>query len=112
MTEQKFHVGDEVRVRPFSEIDTSDLGTISIKRKSCYSIDREHIDSMSGMGTFFIRNVNTSFDTFIYTMEKMLSNGNTKTVGYYWAQGMLDFAYPKEELPVPDEDGLFAFLSV
>ena len=111
MSEQKFHVGDEVRVRPFSEIDTSDLGTISIKRKSCYSIDSEHIDSMSERGTFFIRAVNTSFETFIYTMEEILPNGNTKMVRFYWAQGMLDFAYPQEELPEPDEDGLFAFLS-
>ena len=113
MNEQKFMPGDLVKIRRFDEIDTADIGNHRFDAEICFGIERSYIDSLAGrglvytIGRIFLAE-SSSYNSYDYTLED--EDGNE--ISYWWAQGMIDFASPQEELPEPDEEGLFAFLSV
>ena len=111
MNEQKFMPGDMVEIRRFDEIDTADIGSHNFDAANCFGIRKQYIDDMAGkvfvIGRVFLAG-QSSYNSYDYTLVDEIGN----EIRYWWAQGMIDFASPQEELPEPDEAGLFAFLSV
>ena len=107
MTEQKFQKGDLVRVRRFDEIDRKDLGHNGVTSDACFGIDKDYINRRTDR-KYKIAKHTVDYDANIYK----LYNEEGMMVPYTWLQGMLDFAFPEEELPEPDEEGLFSLLSV
>lgn len=109
MNEQKFMHGDMVKIRRFDEIDTADIGNHGFDAAVCFGIERPYIENHAGqvfkIGKVFLAE-QSSYNSYDYTLED--EDGNE--ISYWWAQGMIDFASPQEELPEPDEEGLFAFL--
>lgn len=108
MNERKFMPGDMVKIRRFDEIDADDIGSHRFDASNCFGIDRSHIDSLAGQ-VFTIESVSRTISYGSYDYKLLDKKGNR--ISYWWAQGMLDFEFA-EELPDPDEEGLFAFLSV
>lgn len=106
MPEQKFHKGDVVRIRPFEEIDTGDIGNITHAPDSCYSIRRETIDKMSKLGPFVVVSGCAAYGTYVYEIKY---HDSGSSADYYWAQGMLEFE-AAEELPEPPAGLLFELL--
>lgn len=109
MTEQKFFIGDRVRVRPYDKIDTLDIGNSSCDSYYCYGIPKRHIDRASDKSDgFVIRNgrFNEDKGMFIYDLVDLAG----KLQAYYWAQGMLCPYEEETELPEPDPSGLFSFI--
>ncbi len=111
MNEQKFMPGDMVKIRRFDEIDTEDIGGHRFDAGMCFGIEKRYINTLAGrvftIGRFLL-NVQSDASSYDYT----LVDEDGDEIRYWWAQGMIDFASPQEELPEPDEEGLFAFLSV
>ena len=111
MNEQKFMPGDLVKIRRFDEIDTKDIGRHRFDAGMCFGIEKRHINTLAGqvftIGRFLLA-MQSDANSYDYT----LVDENGDEIRYWWAQGMLDFAFRDEELPEPDEEGLFAFLSV
>lgn len=113
MNEQKFMPGDMVKIRRFDEIDTADIGNHRFDAANCFGIESSYINSLADRGgVYTIGRISlperSSFGSYDYTLED--EDGNE--IAFWWAQGMIDFASPQEELPEPDEEGLFSFLSV
>lgn len=103
MTERLFSVGDTVRVRPFGEIDTSDIGTIEYTPTYCYGISRTTVNSYAKDGLEYkIRRFSEYKGAYIYGLTT--EDGNDS--GWSWAQGMLAPVY-KGELPEVDPGSLF-----
>ena len=110
MSEQKFKVGDLVRVRHFDEIDTDDIGDISYDdhNRTCYEIYDTSIDMHADSeAPYVIATAGTYLNAYVYRLG--LSPDGPKDA-YWWAQGML-YPYIEEELSDPDPEDLFAFLS-
>lgn len=110
MTEQRFFKGDMVRIRPFDEIDASDIGTVGLTSNICFSITKHHINEKSKDYPYLlVVRHSRECDTHIYTLKDPESD--SKEICYWWAQGML---YPYEEESLSEEDadvpGLFGFL--
>ena len=110
MNEQKFMHGDMVKIRRFDEIDADDIGSHRFDAANCFGIEKSYIDNLAGR-VFTIGRISlaerSSYNSYDYTLE----DEDGDEISYWWAQGMLDFEFA-EELPDPDEEGLFAFLSV
>ena len=106
MNAQKFFIGDKVRIRPFDEIDTSDIGECGISDEGCFAIGRFHINEESAEGPYVITEFREDYETYIYRMRR---EDGINNITFWWAQGML---YPdeQEELPDADECGLFGYL--
>lgn len=112
MTEQKFYVGDRVRIRPFCQIDQSDIGNASYTDGYCYGIPRRSIDKWSDKPEgFIVRYVRWTNEKsmFVYELTDPVTGD---LAAYCWGQGML---YPYDEyeetdLPDRDPDEMFGFL--
>lgn len=114
-TDQKFNVGDIVRVRSFDEIDTDDIGTFSYRKPpkyplgSCFGIGEDTINKRSIEGDFIIYNHVYNPNAEAHTYELRKPDGSL--VAYYWAQGMLDFpADESVKFDPPDPESLIGFL--
>lgn len=105
MNEQKFQKEDLVRVRRFDEIDEQDIGRLRKSATECYSINKDFINDKADT-IFKIARCEQDIGTYVYKLR----DESGSFLPYWWAQGMLDFAFT-EELAEPDEEGLFAFLS-
>lgn len=112
MNEQRFFVGERVRVRRYGEIDALDIGTANYDDFYCYGIPKRRVDLMSGEPDgYIIRSGRWNEDRGMFIYE--LSNPHTGiTEAYYWAQGML-CPYDEEcaELPEPDPEDLSLFFA-
>lgn len=104
MNEQKFQIGEEVRIRPFDKIDKHDIGQLRKTPNECFDIDKDYINARTDR-IFSIDKCEKSFGTYVY----LLRDESGRLVSYWWAQGMLDFA-SAEEISEPDKEGLFTFL--
>ena len=104
MAEQKFQIGEEVRIRPFAKIDEHDIGRLRKTSNECFDISKDYINARTDR-IFSIEKCGTSFETYVY----LLRDESGRLVSYWWAQGMLDFA-SDEEISEPDKEGLFTFL--
>ena len=69
MPEQKFHVGDIVRIRPFDEIDDGDIGDLKRTSTECYAIHRSNIDGFSKSGPCVVKSGREIHGTYIYRLE-------------------------------------------
>ena len=118
MKPQLFHSGDKVSVRPYAEIDRTDIGDARYEERSrhlngkryCYGIDEDYIDKLSSMDEPLIVKKECDRtedrDMFIYD----LTTASGVQVPYWWAQGMLRPYEEAEPMPEPDVDGLFGLL--
>lgn len=108
MKPQRYYVGDTVRVRPFSEIDTDDLGSVSITEREVFFLGKSLIDSLSSLGFMFtIREAEKRRGTYIYRLSPL-----EKTDAIYdwaYAQGMLE-GLELEEVVGVDAESLFSEL--
>ena len=111
MTEQKYSVGEKVRILPFEEIDLFDIGTASHDEYYCYGIERKRIDKMSNtQDGFIVRKVIWFADREMYRYE--LTESSTGNLApFFWAQGMLGPYEEETEFPEPDPDDLFRFFA-
>lgn len=114
-TDQKFNVGDIVRVRSFDEIDTDDIGSFSYHKPpkypigSCLGIQEDIINDRSAEGDFIIHShhYNPNRGAHVYELRK--PGGGV--IPCYWAQGMLDFPVDESvKFDPPDPESLIGFL--
>ena len=104
---QKFILGEVVMVRPFDEIDRSELGDILMNDRWCFSIRRDFIDAHADRGFgYFISTIKQDRGTYVYLLSEV---GTNIPDGFWWAQGML-YGREEEEFEPPDTDGLLGFL--
>ena len=118
MKPQLFHSGDKVSVRPYAEIDRTDIGNARYEESSlrndgkryCYGIDDDYIDKLSSMDEPLIvhRESDRTVDRDMFIYELRTASGGQ--VPYWWAQGMLRPYEEAEPMPEPDVDGLFGLL--
>lgn len=114
MTEQKYYIGDAVRIRPFREIDVKDIGVVSYhgegyRSHDCYGISESHIDAMSEdpRPLYIVRaERGNGNNTYIYDLSADMSTGSR--IAFHWAQGMIE-PFCEEPIILPDED-LFAVI--
>lgn len=102
MAIQKYHVGDLVRILPFEEIDTEDVGGY-YSSTSCFGIPRETINeyaqNLNGIMLAVDDVYNLPSGTVYYHL-RMKNCANT-SIGFEWAQGMI---CPFEDEPLYDAD--------
>ena len=113
MVEQKFFIGDRVIIRPFDEIDTEDNGSIPMTSEVCYGISRGFIEDIrlhNGADEVYeIISAEKRRDgsTYVYHLRRVRDNHSD---GLFWGQGMLAGEHELEDIPEPDQDGLFSVL--
>ena len=105
MTVQKFQVGDLVAVRPFTEIDNGDIGSLRINSSYCFGIGADHSDALAKNGFLYrIAGHHTYNDSHVYSLNSIMT-GNE--IDYNWAQGMLYGLLDRAdtgEVDAPEED--------
>lgn len=109
MTVQKFQVGDVVAVRPFTEIDSGDIGGLRIDSTYCFGIGFKHINTMAKDGfSYQIIDHDIYGGSHVYSLRSLIGND----AAYSWAQGMLYGLLDRAdtgEVDAPEED-LMGFL--
>jgi len=114
MNEQKYCVGEFVRIRPFYEIDVNDIGNgtygYDTFRRECLNLPEQTINDYScDYAVLIVRDCKYSGTIEGYIYHLQTPEGDP--IPYAWSQGMLA-PFDEDELMDPDEEGLFAFLSV
>ena len=105
MTEQKFHPGDIVRIRPFDQIDREDIGRLTWTPNSCYGIPSGDIaKARRNYGELIIHSAEMYKDSWVYHLR---TPDDGFVVGYSWAQGMLEPA-EQEFIEIPEADAFLA----